>query len=77
MSESILFSVKDVLGLAEDYTVFDQQVIMHINSALATLHQNGIGVIFSMATFCLSSSFLGSISDGIFAFSNAVFNAAA
>lgn len=43
MSESILTSVKKVLGITEDYTVFDVDVIMHINSAFATLNQLGIG----------------------------------
>jgi len=32
-----------VLGLAEDYDVFDIDVIMHINSALARLTQLGVG----------------------------------
>lgn len=40
---SILNSVKKVLGLADDYTAFDDDVIMHINSALSTLTQLGIG----------------------------------
>lgn len=41
--ESILHSVKKVLNLAEDYTPFDQDVIMHINSAFSTLNQLGLG----------------------------------
>jgi hypothetical protein len=40
---SILNQTKRVLGLAEDYTVFDQDVIMHINSTFSTLHQLGVG----------------------------------
>jgi hypothetical protein len=40
---SILESTKKVLGLTEDYTVFDEDVLMHINSAFATLHQLGLG----------------------------------
>jgi hypothetical protein len=43
MSESILTSVKKVLGIAEDYTEFDADVTMHINSILGTLTQIGIG----------------------------------
>lgn len=43
MNESILTSVKKTLNLAEDYTNFDQDVILHINSALATLNQLGVG----------------------------------
>lgn len=43
MSESILLSTKKVLNLAEDYDAFDQDVIMHINTALSTLNQLGVG----------------------------------
>jgi hypothetical protein len=43
MIMSILNSVKKVLGLAEDYTVFDEDVIMHINTAFSTLTQLGVG----------------------------------
>lgn len=41
--ESILDSVKKVLGISAEYDVFDQDIMMHINSAFATLHQIGIG----------------------------------
>lgn len=43
--ESILTSTKDALGLAEDYTHFDSQIIMHINSVFSTLQQLGVGPI--------------------------------
>jgi hypothetical protein len=43
MEPSILNSTKKVLGIAEDYTVFDVDVIMHINTALSTLTQLGVG----------------------------------
>lgn len=43
--QSILTSVKRTLGLAEDYEVFDQDVIMHINTALGTLNQLGVGPV--------------------------------
>lgn len=43
MSESILNSVKKNLGLPETYTAFDQDIIMHINSAFSALNQIGIG----------------------------------
>jgi hypothetical protein len=45
MSPSILNSTKKVLGLAEDYTVFDQDVIVFINSAFSTLNQLGLGPV--------------------------------
>ena len=43
MSESILNSTKKILGIAEDYDVFDMDIIMHINGVLSTLHQLGLG----------------------------------
>lgn len=43
MAESILTSVKKVLGIAEDYEEFDLDITMHINSTFATLNQIGIG----------------------------------
>lgn len=42
-SASILTSTKKVLGVAEANTDFDVDILMHINSALATLNQIGIG----------------------------------
>ena len=43
MSDSILTTTKKVLGLAESYTAFDTDVIMHLNSALSVLDQIGVG----------------------------------
>jgi hypothetical protein len=45
MSDSILTSTKKTLGLAEDYTAFDPEIIMHINSVFSTLTQLGVGPI--------------------------------
>jgi hypothetical protein len=42
-NESILTSVKKLLGPAEEYEHFDPDIIMHINSTLATLTQLGVG----------------------------------
>lgn len=41
--DSILDTVKKVLGLDLEYPVFDQDIIMHINSVFSTLHQLGVG----------------------------------
>jgi hypothetical protein len=41
--ESILTSVKKMLGIENEYTHFDQDIIMHINTVLATLTQIGVG----------------------------------
>lgn len=43
MIQSILTSTKKVLGLTEDDTSFDVDIVMHINTALAVLTQVGIG----------------------------------
>jgi len=43
MEQSILNSTKKILGIAEDYTVFDLDIITHINSAFSTLTQLGVG----------------------------------
>lgn len=43
MEESILNSVKNQLSIAPDDTAFDAEIMIHINSVLATLNQLGIG----------------------------------
>lgn len=45
METSILTSTKNVLGIAEDYTVFDLDIITHINTAFTTLTQLGVGPV--------------------------------
>lgn len=41
--ESILASVKKVLGIDEIHTAFDEDIIIHINSVFAILQQMGVG----------------------------------
>lgn len=41
--ESILISIKKLLGLEADYTVFDADITMHINSVFMILNQLGVG----------------------------------
>lgn len=43
MDESILTSVKKILGISEEYTNFDTDLIIHINSVLSVLTQLGVG----------------------------------
>lgn len=43
MPDTILTSVKIMLGLTEDYTPFDRELVMHINSVLMILNQLGVG----------------------------------
>ncbi len=42
--ESILTSVKKMLGITKDHTVFDTDIIIHINSVFMILNQLGVGV---------------------------------
>ena len=41
--ESILTSIKKLLGIAEEYEHFDNDIIMHINSVFMILTQLGVG----------------------------------
>lgn len=44
MNDSILNTIKKLIGLDEDYTVFDTDIIIHINSSFWRLRQLGLGV---------------------------------
>ena len=65
LSESILTSVKKLLGIAEEYTHFDADVIMHINTALMVLYQLGVGAAPFRITdkTAVWSDFLGDATD--------------
>lgn len=41
--ESILTSIKKLLGITEEYEHFDMDLIMHINSVFMILTQMGVG----------------------------------
>lgn len=41
--DSILVSIKKLLGNTEEYKYFDPDIIMHINSAFSILKQLGVG----------------------------------
>lgn len=43
MNDSILTSIKKLLGIDEAYTHFDSDLIMHINSVFMILTQLGVG----------------------------------
>lgn len=49
MEDSILISVKKALGIQKDLDVFDQDILMNINSVFSILYQ--IGVISSTGTY--------------------------
>ena len=42
IESSILLSIKKAIGASPDYTPFDVDIIMHINSQLANLYQIGL-----------------------------------
>lgn len=46
--DSILESVKKMLGNGEGYDYFDPELIMFINSVFSTLYQLGVGPAFSI-----------------------------
>ena len=46
--DSILTSVKKSLGITEEYEHFDADILMHINTALMTLTQIGVGPLFRL-----------------------------
>ena len=41
--DSILTSIKKLLGIDEEYTQFDNDIIMHINTVFLNLTQLGVG----------------------------------
>jgi hypothetical protein len=43
VADSILKTTKRLLGLGEDYTPFDAEIVLHINSVFPTLAQLGVG----------------------------------
>lgn len=45
LTNSILLTVKKMLGIAEEYHAFDLDIIININSVFLTLNQLGVGPI--------------------------------
>lgn len=45
MEESILLSIKKLLGIDSNYPAFDQDIILHINSVISVLSQIGVGIL--------------------------------
>lgn len=43
MTQSILLTIKKMLGIAEEYHAFDLDITIHINSTFLTLNQLGVG----------------------------------
>lgn len=66
MNESILTSVKKLLGITEDYTEFDIDIIVHINTVFTILNQLGVGPTKSFSISdktSVWSDFLGDSDD--------------
>lgn len=64
--DSILTSIKKMLGLTEDYKHFDADIIMHINSVFLILNQLGVGpsAVFSIRDdTAIWDDFLGDSTD--------------
>lgn len=45
LQESILNSIKNLLGINADVTVFDQDIAIHINTVFSELTQMGVGPV--------------------------------
>lgn len=43
MTDSILDSIKKLLGIEAEYVEFDTDIIIHINTVFAVAHQVGVG----------------------------------
>lgn len=52
MNGSILESIKKMIGPSEDYTAFDADIAMHLNTGFMVLNQLGVGpkIPFSIGT---------------------------
>lgn len=60
---SILTSIKKLLGITEEYTQFDQDIIVHINSVFLTLMQLGVGPVEGFSIENASSEWTDFIQD--------------
>lgn len=54
--DSILTSIKKLLGITEENEYFDMDIVIHINSVLATLTQLGLGPAKGFSIFDKSST---------------------
>ena len=66
MNDSILQSIKKLLGLDTTYTDFDQDIIIHINSVFMILRQLGVGPAEGYKITSLANVWSEFTSDDIF-----------
>lgn len=62
--ESILTSIKKLLGISEEYTHFDSDLVMHINSVFSILTQLGVGPADGFLITDASAKWTDFIPDG-------------
>ena len=65
--ESILTSIKKLLGIAEDYEAFDTDIMIHINSVFMILTQLGVGPAKGFRITGVYETWEEFVSDGIVA----------
>lgn len=63
MGESILTSIKKMLGISEEYEAFDLDIMICINSALSSLNQLGVGPADGFIVRNKSDSWIDLIGD--------------
>lgn len=66
MDDSILDSIKKILGMPPDYDAFDTDLVIHINSVFGILAQLGVGPVggFSISdSTTLWKAYLGDSKD--------------
>lgn len=69
ITESILTSIKKLLGIDENYTHFDADIIMHINSVFSILTQMGVGPANGFSITGKDEQWSEFIADNVNAFS--------
>lgn len=69
ITESILTSIKKLLGIDENYTHFDADIIMHINSVFSILTQMGVGPANGFSITGKDEQWSKFIADNVNAFS--------
>lgn len=63
MDDSILTSIKKLLGITAEYTHFDEDIVLQINSAFSVLTQLGIGPAEGFSIFDASTTWSQFIDD--------------
>jgi len=63
--DSILTSIKKLLGITEEYEHFDQDLIIHINSVFGILTQLGVGPVNGFAIKDKESVWTDFVSEGL------------